>query len=64
MFLIKIVKKITGNQKPGNKPSKKNREITERKNKTKWKQSESKNRSKKFVKVFLKGKNLYNLSKV
>ena len=63
MFLIKIVQKITGNQKPGNKQSKKSREIRERKNKTKGKQSKSKKRSKKFVDVTLKVKDLYNLSK-
>ena len=64
MFLIKIVQKITGNQKAGNKQPKKSREIRERKNKTKGKQSKSKNGSKKFVNVTLKGKDLYNLSKV
>ena len=64
MFLIKIVQKITGNQKPGNKQSKKSREIRERKNKTKGKQSKTKKRSKKFVNVTLKGKDLNNLSKV
>ena len=37
MFLIKIVQKITGNQKAGNKQSKKSREIRERKNKIKAK---------------------------
>ena len=63
MFLIKIVQKITGNQKPGNKQSMKSREIRERKNKTKGKQSKSKKRSKKFVNVTLKVKDLYNLSK-
>ena len=63
MFLIKIVQKITGNQKPGNKQSKKSREIRERKNKTKGKQIKSKKRSKKFVNVTLKVKDLYNLSK-
>ena len=42
MFLIKTVQKITGNQKAGNKQSKKSREIRERKNKTKGKQSKNK----------------------
>ena len=64
MFLIKIVQKITGNQKAGNKQLKKSREIRERKNKTEGKQSKSKKVSKKFINVTLKGKDLYNLSKV
>ena len=42
MFVIKIVQKITGNQKAGNKQSNYSREIRERKNKTKGKQSKSK----------------------
>ena len=63
MFLIKIVQKITVDQKAGNKQSKKSREIRERKNKTKGKQSKSRKRSKKFVNITLKGKDLYNLSK-
>ena len=42
MFLIKIVQKITRNQKAGNKQSKKSREIRERKDKTKGTQSKSK----------------------
>ena len=63
MFLIKIVQKITVNQKAGNKQSKKSGEIRERKNKTKGKQSKIKKVSKKFVNVTLKGKDLYNLSK-
>ena len=37
--------------KAGNKQSKKSKEIRERKNKTKGKQSKSKRRSKKFVNV-------------
>ena len=64
MFLIKIAQKITGNQKAGKKQSKKSREIRERKNKTEGKQSKSKKVSKKFINVTLKGKDLYNLSKV
>ena len=64
MFLIKIVQKITGNQKAGNKQLKKSREIRERKNKTEGKQSKSKEVSKKVVNVTLKGKDLSNLSKV
>ena len=64
MFLIKIVQKITGNQKPGNKKSKKSRKIRERKNKTKGNQSKSKKVSKKFANVNLKRKYLHNLSKV
>ena len=64
MFLIKIVQKITGNQKARNKQSKKSREIRERKNKTEGKHRKSKEVSKKFVNVTLKGKDLSNLSKV
>ena len=64
MSLIKIVHKITRNQKTGNKQSKKSREKRERKDKTKGKQSKSKNRSNKFVNVTIKGKDLYNISKV
>ena len=64
MFLVKIVQKIAGNQKAGNKQSKKSRKIRERKNKTEGKQNKSKKVSKKFINVTLKGKDLYNLSKV
>ena len=64
MFLIKTVQEITGNQKAENKQSKKSIEIRERKNETEGKQSKSKKVSKKFVNVTLKGKDLYNLSKV
>ena len=52
MFLIKIAQKITGNQKAGKKQSKKSREIRERMNKTKGKQSKSKKVSKRFVSVY------------
>ena len=64
MFLIKIVQKITGNQKAVNKQSKKNREVRERKDKTKGKQSKNKKVSKKFVNVTQEGKDLCNPSKV
>ena len=64
MFLVKIVQKITGNQKAGDKQSKKSRKIRERKNETKGNQSKSKKASKKFVNLNLKRKYLYNLSKV
>ena len=56
MFLIKIVQKITGNQKAVNKQSKKNREVRERKDKTKGKQSKNKKVSKKFVNELRKEK--------
>ena len=46
----KIVQKITGSQ-GWKQATKKSREIRERKNKTKGKQSKSKKRSKKFVNV-------------
>ena len=55
MFLVKIVRKITGNQKTGNKQSKNSREKRERKDKTKGKQSKSENRSNKFVNGKRKG---------
>ena len=64
MVLVKIVQKITGNQKAGNRQSKKSRQIRERKNKEKGKQSKSKKVSKKFVNITLKGNDWSNLSKV
>ena len=64
MFLIKIVQKVTGNQKAVNKQSKKNREIRERKDKTKGKQSKNKKVSKKFANVTQEGKDLCSPSKV
>ena len=56
MFLTKIVQKITGNQKAGNNWSKKSRELRERKNKTKGKQSKTKKVSKEFVNVICQRK--------
>ena len=61
MFLIKIVRKITGNQKAGITQSKKSREIREWKSKTEGKPSKSKKVSKKFVNVTLIGKEIYTI---
>ena len=64
MFLIKIVQKITGNQKAGKKQSKNSREIRERKDKTKEKESKSKKVFKEICQRNFERKRFIRLSKV
>ena len=63
MFLIKIVQKITGNQKAGKKQSKNSREIRERKDKTKEKESKSKKVFKEICQRNFERKDLYDFQK-